>query len=123
MAEKQEKKSSGLFSRRKKAAASANTTARQRDFALLVRPVVTEKTSLMGSESKTVVFRVTRQASKDEIREAIERIYSVKVEAIRTCNYIGKAKRVRNSLGRRAAFKKAYISLKEGQRIDVVEGL
>ncbi|MBX7138410.1 MAG: 50S ribosomal protein L23 [Oligoflexia bacterium] len=94
-----------------------------KDYAVLQSPVITEKSSLAGSESNTVVFRVDRRATKDDIRSAVQKIYKVEVKAVRTCNYMGKVKRTKGAQGRRAAFKKAYVSLKEGQTIDVVEGL
>lgn len=93
------------------------------DYGVLLKPVITEKSSTVGSQGGGVVFRVARTASKDEIKAAIERVFKVKVSAVRTCNYIGKKKRTKSSLGKRAAFKKAYVTLKEGQTIDLVEGL
>lgn len=120
-----QKEERGLFSRRRKAAKAPaqETGAGRKDYTVLRSPVITEKSSLTGSEGNTVVFRVDRKASKTQIRQAVERIYKVRVRAVRTVNYAGKVKRARLSVGRRAAFKKAYVSIAQGQSIDVVEGL
>ena len=92
-------------------------------YALLRYPVVTEKTSLIGADRRRVCFRVPKAASKDEIHKAVEAVFGVQVEAVRTCNVLGKVKRTMRSIGRRPSFKKAYITLKEGQTIDLVEGV
>ncbi len=107
----------------KNAGKNAGKTPRPLDFAVLQSPVITEKSALASTQSNTVTFRVDRRATKGEVREAIERIYKVDVKAIRTINYLGKVKRTKAASGRRANYKKAYVSLKQGQTIDVVEGL
>jgi len=93
------------------------------DFKVLRKPLVTEKTSLVGGDGSCVVFEVDRRSTKGDIRQAVERIFSVDVVAVRTANYIGKVKRRGSALGRTRRYKKAYVSLKAGQAIDVVEGL
>jgi large subunit ribosomal protein L23 len=98
-------------------------TATVQSYGILLSPVITEKSSLIGSGGSTLVFRVAKTATKDEIRSAVQRVFQVDVSAVRTCNYMGKPKRTTRSIGRRAAFKKAYVTLKEGQTIDLVEGL
>jgi len=97
--------------------------ATARDYTVVLRPRITEKSSFVGGEGSVVVFEVARKASKEEIQKAIERIFSVDVEAVRTANYLGKVRRRGMDVGRTAAYKKAYITLKPGQTIDVVEGL
>lgn len=125
MAEKKTKKvRKKLFGGKK----SEQSPARPRDYQIIVSPVVTEKSSLAGSQSSsgpgsTVVFRVDSRSNKDEIREAIERVFKVQVAKIRTVNIVGKPKRTTRSSGRRASYKKAYVTLKQGQTINVVEGL
>jgi large subunit ribosomal protein L23 len=95
-----------------------------RDYKVIVKPVLTEKASGIGrGDGGGVVFKVDRRATKTEIKAAIERIFNVEVEAVRTVSYLGKKKRTNRSVGHRAAFKKAYITLREGQSIDIVEGL
>lgn len=97
--------------------------AKVKDYATLLAPVITEKSALVGAAGQTVTVRVDPRATKDEIRGAVERIFSVKVEAVRTCNFIGKTKRTMRGVGKRAGYKKAYVTLVEGSKIDLVEGL
>ncbi len=93
------------------------------DYGILLSPVITEKSALVGATGQTVSFRVDPRASKDEIRGAVERVFSVKVEGVRTCRFIGKTKRTAKGMGKRAGFKKAYVTLAQGSKIDLVEGL
>lgn len=102
---------------------SARRAPSVRSYSILIEPVITEKSSLVGEAGRTLVFRVDRRASKDEIKSAVERIFKVGVDSVRTCNFLGKPKRAGTSAGRRAAFKKAYVTLQEGQTIDVIEGV
>jgi large subunit ribosomal protein L23 len=85
-------------------------------------PLVTEKGTLVGELSNQVVFRVHPKANKVEIRQAVEQMFQVKVEAVRTSRQLGKVRRVGRSSGRRADWKKAYVTLAEGSRIDFFEG-
>ena len=101
----------------------APATAKVGDYAILLSPVITEKSALVGANGRTVSFRVDPRASKEEIRGAVERVFSVKVEGIRTCRFMGKTKRTMRGLGKRAGFKKAYVTLVQGSKIDLVEGL
>lgn len=117
------KAGSGLFAKKKARKEQKEALPVVGDYSILLSPVITEKSSLAGAESNCVVFRVNPRASKDDIARAVARIYKVEVEAVRTCNFQGKAKRTRNASGKRAKFKKAYVALKQGQTIDVVEGL
>lgn len=105
----------------KKKAAPAQ--AKVGDYGILLSPVITEKSALVGATGQTVSFRVDPRASKEEIRGAVERVFSVKVEGVRTCRFIGKTKRTMRGTGKRAGFKKAYVTLVEGSKIDLVEGL
>jgi len=85
-------------------------------------PLVTEKGTLLGELSNQVVFRVHPKANKVEIRKAVEQVFQVKVEAVRTSRQLGKMRRVGRSAGRRAEWKKAYVTLAAGHRIDFFEG-
>ena len=101
---------------------------RARDFHVILGPVLTEKSSTLGSEGRgnvgsVVALKVDRRANKEDIKEAVERIFKVEVSSVRTINYAGKPKQTSRSRGVRAAYKKAYVSLKEGHRLDLVEGL
>ncbi len=92
-------------------------------FQIIRRPRITEKTAMLGSVSNGVVFEVHPKANKTEIKNAVENIFEVKVKSVRVANYQGKIKRVRQKLGRRGAWKKAYVFLQEGSSIDIIEGL
>ncbi|HMO02101.1 MAG TPA: 50S ribosomal protein L23 [Oligoflexia bacterium] len=92
----------------------------------LVAPFFTEKVNLVaGSPEKgqTLVFRVDFRSSKPEIRQAVENALGVKVAEVRTASYKGKPKRVGAKQGYRTRFKKAYISLKPGEKVSIVEGV
>ena len=113
-----------MMARAKKTAETTPVSkASVRDYSVLIRPVITEKTSLVGSQGNTVVFRVRTDATKEDIRGAVERIFSKQVASVKTINVMGKPKRTNRSFGRRAGYKKAYVTLKEGQTIDIVEGI
>ena len=96
------------------------TPARMYD--LIRSPVVTEK-STMGSQHNQVTFKVPLDASKPEIKAAVEKLFKVKVKAINTSILKGKVKRFRGRTGQRSDVKKAVVSLAEGQTIDVTTGI
>ena len=81
---------------------------------------LTEKSTMMSEKLNKYVFRVSPRANKIQIKQAIERLFQKKVVDVNTCNYTGKEKRVRGPLGRRAHWKKAIVTLKEGEKIDLV---
>jgi large subunit ribosomal protein L23 len=85
-------------------------------------PVITEKGTLVNELGNQVVFRVDPRANKVEIRQAVEQLFKVKVEKVRTSRLLGKVRRVGRSAGRRSDWKKAYVTLAEGSRIDFFEG-
>jgi large subunit ribosomal protein L23 len=91
-------------------------------YDIIRNPVVTEK-STMASESNQVVFDVAIDASKPEIKAAVEELFSVKVKAVNTIVRKGKVKRFRGHLGRRSDVKKAVVTLVDGQSIDISTGL
>ena len=91
-------------------------------YDVIVAPVITEKSTL-ASEHNQVVFRVARTATKPEIKEAVERLFDVKVKAVNTLVRKGKQKRFRGRLGRQSDMKKAIVTLQEGHSIDVTTGL
>jgi large subunit ribosomal protein L23 len=93
-----------------------------RKFDLVLAPVITEKAT-QGSEHNQVTFRVPLDATKPEIRAAVERLFKVKVTGVNTLRQAGKVKRFRGTVGRRAQTKKAIVTLAEGQTIDVTSGL
>lgn len=82
---------------------------------------LTEKASLLGEKLNKYVFRVPPRANKIQIRDAVERLFKKKVVSVNTCNYAGKKKRVRRAdFGRKAHWKKAIVTLKEGDKIELV---
>jgi large subunit ribosomal protein L23 len=86
------------------------------------RPMVTEKSTRQKEESRQYVFEVHRDANKIEIQSAVERLFKVKVLQVRTSNVLGKVKRLGKRYGKRPDWKKAIVTLKEGDRIDFFEG-
>ena len=93
---------------------------------ILRYPHVTEKSTLKKelSEGRVIAFQVRPNASKRNIKEAVEQIFDVKVEKVRTANFIGKIKRQGRTKGRRPSWKKAYVTLKRGQKpIEFFEGV
>ncbi len=86
------------------------------------RPMITEKSTRQKEEGRQYVFEVDRDANKIEIQAAIERLFKVKVLQVRTSNVLGKVKRLGRRYGKRADWKKAIVTLKEGDRIDFFEG-
>jgi len=85
-------------------------------------PVITEKGTLVSELGNQVVFRVHPRASKIEIRHAVETLFKVRVTKVRTSRQLGKMRRVGRYAGRRPSWKKAYVTLAEGNRIDFFEG-
>ena len=93
-----------------------------RHYDVIVSPVITEK-STMASEANQVVFNVAGNATKPEIKAAVESLFSVKVTGVNTLVRKGKVKRLRGIKGRQSDVKKAVVTLAEGQSIDVTTGL
>ncbi len=98
------------------------TVSNERLYEVIRRPLVTEKSTL-GSEYNQVTFEVPVDATKPEIKIAVEGLFSVKVKAVNTVLQKGKVKRFRGRLGKRATIKKAYVTLEEGHSIDVTTGI
>jgi large subunit ribosomal protein L23 len=95
------------------------STANQERLLNVIRaPHISEKTAMAGDQDNQYVFKVSVDATKPEIKAAVESVFSVNVEQVRVVNVKGKTRRTRNGLGRRSDWKKAYVSLAEGQQID-----
>jgi large subunit ribosomal protein L23 len=90
-------------------------------YSIIKKPHVTEKTSLGSDTSNTVSIVVDRDANKIEIKQAVETLFKVKVDGVRTVNVAGKVKRVGKNFGKRSNWKKAYVTLQKGQSIDFFE--
>jgi len=97
-------------------------SAKAEHYDVIRKPIITEKAT-MASEAGAVVFEVAMEANKPQIKEAIEGLFGVKVKAVNTSITKGKSKRFRGQLGRRKDVKKAYVTLEEGNTIDVTTGL
>lgn len=91
-------------------------------YDVLVGPLLTEKGAGMKEKENKVLFRVSKHANKIEIKKAVEEIFKVKVDFVSTINCKGKKKRMGKYEGRRADWKKAIVTLKEGETLEVIEG-
>ena len=91
-------------------------------YKVLLAPRVTEKTTRVGEQGNQYVFRVAPDASKSEIRAAVEKLFEVNVESVRVLNVKGKTKTFKLRPGRRNNWKKAYVRVQEGQVIDLLGG-
>ena len=90
-------------------------------YSVIKKPHVTEKTSLGSDSTSTVVIVVDKAANKIEIKQAVENLFKVKVADVRTVTVAGKVKRSGKTFGKRSNWKKAYVTLQEGQSIDFFE--
>ncbi len=94
----------------------------ERLYKVLLAPRMTEKTAYVGEQSNQYVFKVTPDASKAEVRAAVEQLFEVNVEAVRIVNVKGKRKTFKLRPGRRSDWKKAYVRVREGQTLDFLGG-
>ena len=97
-------------------------SAKPQHYDVIRKPLITEK-STMASENGAVVFEVAIDSNKPQIKEAVEALFGVKVKAVNTSITKGKTKRFRGQPGKRRDVKKAYVTLEEGNTIDVTTGL
>ena len=94
----------------------------ERMYEVIRSPVVTEKTTFI-SEYNQIVFNVAINSNKSEIKAAIEKLFKVKVKSVNTLRQNGKIKRFKGTVGKRPEFKKAFVTLEEGNSIDVTTGI
>jgi large subunit ribosomal protein L23 len=94
----------------------------ERLMQVLLAPQISEKATYVADKHEQVIFRVATDATKPEIKAAVELLFKVEVEAVQVSNVKGKVKRFKGSVGRRKGWKKAFVSLKPGQEINFVEG-
>lgn len=92
-------------------------------YDVLRGPLLTEKGTLLKEQENKILFKVAREANKIEIKKAIEEIFKVKVDKVTTMNCRGKKKRMGRFEGKRPDWKKAIVTLKEGEKLDFVEGI
>lgn len=91
---------------------------------VLRKPLLTEKSNLLKADKNIVCFEVEKNASKKQIREAVEKMFGVKVEGVRIARMYGKPRRYGRSVGRRPDWKKAYVKIREGEKkIEFFEGM
>lgn len=90
---------------------------------ILKKPLITEKSTLAREVANAVAFEVDRRATKRQIRDAVEKMFKVKVEDVKTMNVAGKPKRRGQVVGRRPGWKKAIVTLKAGDKIEFFEGV
>ncbi len=91
-------------------------------YQIIRRPLITEKSTQQKEANRQYAFEVDRNANKIEIQSAVERLFKVKVLGVHTCNVLGKVKRLGRRYGKRPDWKKAIVTLREGDRIDFFEG-
>ena len=98
------------------------STSDPRHYEVIVSPVITEKATI-ASEHSQVMFRVARNATKPQIKEAVEKLFDVKVKSVNTHVRKGKVKAFKGRIGTQSPVKRAIVTLEEGHRIDVTTGL
>jgi large subunit ribosomal protein L23 len=98
------------------------STTDPRHYDVIIAPVITEKATL-GSEHGKVMFKVARNATKPQIKEAVEKLFDVKVKSVNTHVRKGKVKAVKGTVGEQSPVKRAIVTLEEGHSIDVTTGL
>ena len=101
---------------------TAGTFAPERLMQVLIAPQVSEKSTFLGEKNNQVIFRVLPDATKPEIKAAVELMFKVQVTHVETANVKGKQKRFGRYIGRRRNWKKAFVSLKPGQEINFAAG-
>jgi len=94
----------------------------ERLMQVLLAPQISEKATYVADKNEQVVFRVASDATKPEIKAAVELLFKVEVEGVQVANVKGKVKRFKGATGRRKGWKKAFVCLKAGQEINFVEG-
>jgi large subunit ribosomal protein L23 len=90
---------------------------------VIVKPIISEKSTAQLERNGAYTFVVARDANKIEIAKAVETLFGVKVRAVRTMQYLGKQRRLGRFVGRRSSWKKAIVSLRPGQTIEIFEGV
>lgn len=97
-------------------------TATDRLHQVILGPVISEKSTRVAEKANTAVFKVANNAKKPEIKKAVEQLFNVKVDDVRTLTVKGKTKRFGRFEGKRSDWKKAYVTLAQGQEIDFLAG-
>ena len=90
-------------------------------MSILIKPIITEKATMQSEVLNAYAFEVNTKANKVEIKKAVEQLFEVGVKSVRTVVVKGKTKRTRHGMGKRSDWKKAYVSLEQGQEIDFAD--
>ncbi|ACM21964.1 ribosomal protein L23 [Geotalea daltonii FRC-32] len=90
-------------------------------YSVIKKPLITEKTTIEKDDHNVISFIVDNDANKIEIKNAVKTLFNVEVESVKTVNVAGKIKRVGKNIGKRSNWKKAYVTLKEGNNVDFFE--
>jgi large subunit ribosomal protein L23 len=90
---------------------------------VLLKPLLTEKSSIVTEDTNRYVFKVQRKANKYQIKDAVEKMFDVKVVNVRTAVLPGKVKRAGKSLKKTTSWKKAYVKIAEGQKLELFKGI
>lgn len=90
----------------------------ERSYQIILSPHISEKATIVADENNQFVFKVVSDATKPEIKRAVEKLFSVKVKSVQTANVKGKQKKFGRTIGRRSGWKKAYVGLETGHDID-----
>lgn len=101
---------------------SANTISQERLYQVILAPQITEKATRVADKHQQIAFKVRTDATKPEVKAAVELLFKVEVDGVSVVNVKGKVKRAGRTLGRRQDWKKAYVSLKPGQEINFAAG-
>jgi large subunit ribosomal protein L23 len=89
---------------------------------IIKAPLISEKGTALTESANQVLFKVRPDANKIEVKQAVEQLFKVKVEQVRMARYLGKMRRIGRNMGRRPDWKKAYVTLKAGDKIDFFGG-
>ena len=89
---------------------------------IIQAPLISEKGSLLAESTEQVLFKVRPDANKIEVKKSVEALFKVRVVKVRMARYLGKVRRIGRNLGRRPQWKKAYVTLREGDKIDFFGG-
>jgi large subunit ribosomal protein L23 len=89
---------------------------------IIQAPLISEKGSLLAESTQQVLFKVRPDANKIEVKKSVEALFKVRVVKVRMARYLGKVRRIGRNLGRRPQWKKAYVTLREGDKIDFFGG-
>ncbi|BAP89653.1 50S ribosomal protein L23 [Burkholderiales bacterium GJ-E10] len=97
--------------------------SQDRLYNVLLAPIISEKSTMIGEKHNQVAFRVIQDAAKQEVKAAVELLFKVQVDSVQILNRAGKEKRFGRTPGRRSDMRKAYVCLKAGQEINFAEGV